>query len=859
MTQNQNIETYQIRVNRLFSEKEKFIPYSKYIKNDYPQLSKVVPKHSILYKAKNQPEIVINEFHQTSNNFNTNINIKANPSENLDSYNFNSKLNELSNTFQNNDYINYNTKNYYSENPFKNNNYIYNHRTNLSENLMSYQKIQDNNNTEKKLIDFILQHRNNTKDRNTISFNNITSNNSYSDLKYSNKSIEVKRKNDNEIKSHKVFNTTKYNKYYKNKNLSMNLIEQYNKVYNTEVSETSIESLSNKENKINKILFSSGKKNKKDFENKNKNHIFKNKNWDNIKDITAIKMEIYRIKLFREFFKHFKKYYKSYIKIYYYYFLNKLKNNKYYIKIKTNSKTIDNYYPNREKNSFNLLNENKTNINVIDNIKSSITKDFNRKTKINSNFNNKILKKNKPVNYNFNKINNNNNYNKHLPIYSHFKKIQNTTPRINKNFDLLVNNKRKGYNSPSPFFRIGNKIIINREISFGKESKDENELFRDSKELNKKFEQIKRRKKLSFFNKTAEIINNKSVENFKNRKNTIYNITDEFDEIRKYIQENKKNNHKINRNTVDGRKDKNESSNFIKIIDGDEVNEINNNELKDKELNNKDKDNKDNKIMKVNINKNLLDNYGKRIISKDNNNKIISNVSNNKNIAKNNKDNIYYSKNKINKINKLYSIVVKDILTKDKLIHIHINYLFLTKKNKSLKKRYNFLQQDKNCSICLLSSGKKEKKNDLKLTNKLSSIKEEDFSIHNSNIYDEIDNIKNNDKTILLIFIEKIYNILIKKYKKNFFYKIKTIELVYKINNIFNNQKEIEKDDIKKSNKDNIKKNNNKIYNKKRGVNKIEDINSPKNNKDNYKIFENKIDKLRFKLINYFIFFYSKK
>ena len=184
MTQNQNIETYQIRVNRLFSEKEKFIPYSKYIKNDYPQLSKVVPKHSILYKAKHRPEIVINKFHHTSNNFNTNINIKANPSENLDSYNFNSKLNELRNTFQNNDYINYNTKNYYSENPFKNNNYIYNHRTNLSENLMSYQKIQDNNNTEKKLIDFILQHRNNTKDRNTISFNNITSNNSYSDLKY---------------------------------------------------------------------------------------------------------------------------------------------------------------------------------------------------------------------------------------------------------------------------------------------------------------------------------------------------------------------------------------------------------------------------------------------------------------------------------------------------------------------------------------------------------------------------------------------------------------------------------------------------------------------------------------------------
>ena len=258
MTQNQNIETYQIRVNRLFSEKEKFIPYSKYIKNDYPQLSKVVPKHSILYKAKHRPEIVINKFHHTSNNFNTNINIKTSPSENLDTYNFNNKLNnEIRKTFENNNYINFNNINYYTEQPF--NNINYNHRSHLSENF----------NNENKLIDFILQSRNNSKEPKANNFNNnINDTKSSLDSKYSNKTIEVKRKNNNEIKIPKIFNTTKYNKYNKHKNLSLNLIDQYNKVINREAFETSIESLSNKSNKTNNIILSSGKKMKNDFGNK---------------------------------------------------------------------------------------------------------------------------------------------------------------------------------------------------------------------------------------------------------------------------------------------------------------------------------------------------------------------------------------------------------------------------------------------------------------------------------------------------------------------------------------------------------------------------------------------------------------
>ena len=94
MNKTKSIDTYQIKVNRITSDKEKLIPYSKYIKNDYPQLSKVVPKNSILYKVKYKPDIVINEYHQTSNNYNTNINIKTNPNDNIhNNHNFNIKLN----------------------------------------------------------------------------------------------------------------------------------------------------------------------------------------------------------------------------------------------------------------------------------------------------------------------------------------------------------------------------------------------------------------------------------------------------------------------------------------------------------------------------------------------------------------------------------------------------------------------------------------------------------------------------------------------------------------------------------------------------------------------------------------------
>ena len=87
-----DFEKYQIKVNRVPKENEKLFPYSKYLKNNYSQLSKIAPKNSILYKLKINPEIIINEYHETSNNINTNINIKENQSKNKNNNNNNNSI-----------------------------------------------------------------------------------------------------------------------------------------------------------------------------------------------------------------------------------------------------------------------------------------------------------------------------------------------------------------------------------------------------------------------------------------------------------------------------------------------------------------------------------------------------------------------------------------------------------------------------------------------------------------------------------------------------------------------------------------------------------------------------------------------
>ena len=83
---------------------------------------------------------------------------------------------------------------------------------------------------------------------------------------------------------------------------------------------------------MNEIIFSSDNKYNNNINNrlkkeKNKKILISKNNEDNNNNNSLnIKLEYYRIKLFKEFFKHFQIFYKSYIKKVFTYFITKIKN-----------------------------------------------------------------------------------------------------------------------------------------------------------------------------------------------------------------------------------------------------------------------------------------------------------------------------------------------------------------------------------------------------------------------------------------------------------------------------------------------------------------------------------------------------
>ena len=588
--------------------------------------------------------------------------------------------------------------------------------------------------------------------------------------------------------------------------------------------------------------------------------------------------------------------------------------------------------------------------------------------------------------------NNNSNYlnsnmNRSIIIPSKSKNLLNSAPRIIKNSSNLSfkrnqeKRNRLGQISKSPSFHIGNRIIINNEISFGNEgSKKGNELFRDSKELNRKYEQIQRRKKKTK-NKISEIpINktlniNKSVDIYKIKNTDEYN---QFKELRKYIKSMKKDNSK---KSFNGEKNKSKNNHLIRISalddnsnseendnnnDNDDYNmvfnktyynyhfnmdkykrinydnEFNNiksleregrtgmlrkkgglslkNKLSNNSIQNKHSNLINNKIntninnsenksynkanfnsnkinnvknykkVKVNINKKFLtEGQEKNIVKQKKSNKT-NNINNNDKIKYNsyipflkpnntksrlnnspvNESKIFYTKkNNIKYNNKPVSTLIKDISTRDKRIHININYYDLIRKNKPVRFRYNFLHKSEKMSITLLGN----------MTNKvysskskfiLSAIQEEENSIQNSKYYEENETfgnynnnnhfiINNNNDMRYMNFIEAIQKILVEFFKKKFMINFKVMN---KINNIF-------LDDKYEISLENEKNANSKIYNRKRGVfsnkligeNTLTESNSKFKRKKyikrsiNWRNYEEKINKFRYKLIKYIISF----
>jgi len=624
MKHKENKEKYKIKVNRLTSENEKQYQYSNYLGNEYSHFKKRVPNNSILYQLKFKPDIIINEYHQTSNNINTNISIKTNPSQNQNIRNMRiindssqpSDDNRLFKNegksgvlfkYKNNSRKNINNRSDNNNNseifsPFSNKNSVNSRDTNYKKRNINY--IEDlNKNIYQTPI-------NDTKINKSIQINSVdygndkNSNFSGTENNPINHNISYQKRNIVNSNSNNSQDMTKFSnalnyQNYDNKPNNLSIGSYYN---NKTRSESSVESLrAKKMREMNDIIFSSGNKINTIFSNRlrrknNSNLITNYNNSNNSKDLsTNVKLEYYRIKLFKEFLKHFQLFYKSYIQKYFIIFLNKIQSHKKYHKRYQNSLIYNkkSYLRNistiegNAQSQTNIYNSNKYGLNLIEVFKSSNMNDYYKMYK--------QLKKNKSINPRLRLFNNSSNNLNNLSTSSKSNHYINSAPRINRNANNLSVRRNKGNkslfnaNSKSPSFRFGNKTYINTDISFANEgNQKENELYRDSKELNKKYEQIQRRKKILEMkkmnketNKSVDIGHMKKSEEFKELKEYKNNVNSE-----NKLKEDTKSESVASRNT----KNKLKNDQLIKISSYDE------------NLNNNDENNKKEKERKYNLN-----------------------------------------------------------------------------------------------------------------------------------------------------------------------------------------------------------------------------------------------------------------
>ena len=1026
-------EKYQIKVNRVSTENEKLFPYSKFLKNNYSQLSKIAPKNSILYKLKINPEIIINEYHQTSNNINTNISIKTNQSQDNKKNNKNNENLNINNISFSGQANNISFSNCDNDNPIKeeitdntnSNNKTNTYGTNIQKNEYDSTKLNISENR--------IRHKKNNSDLlSPFSYKYNTSNgmsdnkrkiNCIKDIKYCNlvKNRDLKDCNyffqnplidTRNIKKIKYsitdrynYNTQIINNYIDNENNNINNkylyakynpnLNEQNKDYSLDIfntsnvlndnrdnrenspsiniyniiekpndlrGDTSMESLRVKKMKeMNDILLSSGNRYTHIFRNthnKNNNYI-SNNNQDNSKETLNIKLDNYRTKLFKEFMKYFMYFIHKYIKRTFNLFVKKFriyrpkKETRYiYSRKSFFNNTIDNV----KQKQINLIKRiNRNELNLFDIFKSSTNKDnyelYNKSNNINPDV--KQMFNSFSLNKEINEYKKTHLLNRSLTSFFKNKSFINSAPRIFKkyvnNYSLKRNLRKKGkhMNSKSPSFHFGNTTIINNDISFRNEgNKKENELFRDSKELDKKFEQIQRRKKKSQ-NKSAN--KNQNIQKNLNKSADVHKIKNsdeynEFNELRKNLRKSKKDNSK-NQYTINVSshlKDKPKKKHLAKVKSYDDnvynSNDNNNDDINQKSnnyktINNKNYESKQKikcykyKVLYCKSNnkdtQNIIDkkdryetNYknkegtpvvqknkndisqtknkssNKKTVKKQNNYKSNTNKSNKSKdssykhvkVNKNNKivnqpkeqmkkqnnynvikqvpkatnqitkKNIYYNKkNNIKDIN--ISIIIKNIVTKDKRIYLNIKYYkYWTKKNYS-KKNFNSLKISDNISICLLGD---ESQSDLKTQYRLDPIKEEETSIQTSKFYDETatfgvnnniyDNRRNNTIRFQMALIYKQFIDTIEHLLKKLFIK----KLIDKIKPI--NSKDNKKNESYNKNKDI---NSSKLYIKKGVINNkvIGDAknNVINNNKKIEKKYEKKIKKFRMHLIGYIL------
>ena len=777
-----------IKNSNLLAEKENIFP-SNYIKEKYPLLNEVVPKNSILFKVKYKPDIIINQYNQTSNNINSNINIKPNPSL-RNSRNIKNQPTYISQNKYYNEFTNNTLLNYLDENDF--NNPFYNNISDCSDNNI-FGKITDDESPIRnmKFIQWKNDNSQKIKENNFDINTNKNNNSSERELINKIKNISINSKNYSPVSQNSEHNLKNY-KIGNNNNLYINIKDNnpenfskfdydndYNKI-NPSKKEI-IEDLRAKNNyiknkdffprkRINKTVKNEINKKIKDYNNSDNNNININTN-----NILNEKLEIYRTKLFNEFFKHFKLFYNIRLKKYYFDFIKRIKKliNTYKIIFKNNNDRHGNNHYKLNKDFYIKYIDKSHDLEYIPN---NNNKPIYKKI-------NKIIINNKR-NDNITKIKNEQNAlpkNKNNVKSAEKIKINRKNNTYNYNYLSIKRNDKKDLlhtNSLSPSFKFGNEKIIIRDMNFKTEGNvNENELYRDTNELNKKYKQIQSRRVWSKLKNRNRNKNKKLSININSEKNNNKsNIDSEFEKIRNYMKLIKKKekssqgSSKTNTfNSLTTKNINNKKPVGIKKLEYENKNNFN--EFKNKSLYTNIMQRHNNKVLKINnqnsytynqaeiisnsnsfknnnTNQNKsFNNIKKKDIellqlnnkNKQNNNNDISN-NNSLNIFKPPKNNIYFSFNntkKNKKKHKVFSARIKNISTKDKRINICINYYFLIRKNKSKYERYNFLFPSNNFSLNYI-------KNNLK--SKLSSIKEEDCQISNFNDKNENSNANINEK-----------------------------------------------------------------------------------------------------------------
>ena len=851
----ENNDEYKIKVKDINIEKQNI---NKFNNN---KIENIPFKKSILYTLKFNPEIIINQFHQTSNNINTNINIKKHQSKNSEIISRNNKniFDDNNNSYNDSYYNNYHSYDYDNEKEDQNE-YIYNKTyTNINRNKKNFKMLEDDlvnlNKKSNPLTSRINQYNSNTFYQTrtpyikNIKFNHLQKPKiKISDYIMPSQTEEIKiskferpktdRKinkfniNNNDLIEKEIYSNERNKLIKKNRHLSQEEIIiptddfmsnenrnnsiNINKYNNNTVSE-GFNSNRNMRIKVKKKIFINidNDKNRYSFD-KIDNQTEKKINNSNIislnREALNLKLMNYRIKLFKQFYIHFDKYYKYYLRKYKGIFFKKIKyfftlneHDITYNKKSRNNKDNNGYFASHKVNTKNSLLE----IN-----KFSTTNDFyyfNKNKYINKEIKSSLINNPNKDEENFNTSQNE--FSKNILSSTSRNNIKNNDTncfsdrkyRINKNLlDSIIK---------SPSIKLGSETILNDELSFGKfnnEKEKEKELFRSIEELNKKEQQIIRRKKSkNERNKCLlNVVSNKNI----NKEKKINKIKDskeynQFSALRKNI---KKENNNINKGKINNLKNTNLALKLDYKYNKTFYN-YHSKKIKEQNTNNSINDYKKNKISNL---KQFKYNYIKK--SNKTNIKINNNINLFKKPKMNNNNKLLmnekkFKNNKINKLtndkNKFQTNEVKTSIEKEKDLKVeNVPINIYKSQNNSVNLINNFNIRNK------------VKDKEIKMKQRLSSIKEEELSFQNSKLLEEYvtsfnlnnTNIKNNyEKNIIMKFINTIETILISIYKRILFYRMKTINIVTKMNEIFfNNQK---KNAVHRKNKS-------QIYVRKRGI-----------------------------------------